>query len=182
MEDITIDEQAEEIIARVSDHLKTTTKKEANKRGLLAEYQALYKKLSDRLKVAALEGDSILLSYCSFTDAEISFFKPRDAYLAGCKAKLNGDCDVELAYAEYLRTIEENPAYREAQAQLNGNFDRIIDALGTDYLKDDMYRLDLLWNLFTGYNKRKLHVFFYLGYECYLVDAIEMGLKKESLI
>lgn len=180
MEDITLDKQEEEIIARVSDHINTTTREEANRRRLFAEHQELYRKLCQELKDATLEGDIILLSYFALTETELSFFQPREAYLAGRKAKLDGDCDVELAYAQYLRTIEENPAYRNAQFEANNNFTRIINALRTDRLRDDMFRFDTLNNMFAGYNKRKLHVFFYLGYECCIIDAWEMGLEKNA--
>ncbi len=174
MNELGIDQLARECIVSLVELVKQANHTAGENRGLIAEHKRLWEKIT-----GALDSDTLLLQYAVLTDKEISFFDPQEAYLAGCEAKLDGVAKEE-AYVAHIEAIKKENEYNDTRVALNSLFEQILHLLLTETLREDMYRLDVLHNMIYGAVKRKLYLFFNLGFDCCIVEPREMGLMKNA--
>lgn len=170
MEELVVSETAGRCIANLAELIKQENRSVGEARDLVEEHKRLWRKIRE-----VLGSDVMLLEYAAFTDTEISFFDPNKAYLAGRLAKLDSVAKEE-AYVMHIEDIKKGETYNEARVALNSLFERILQLLHTEIRKDDMYRLDVLHNMIYGAIKRKLYIFFNLGFDCCIVEPEEIGL------
>lgn len=170
MEELVISEAAQKCISALAELIKQENRIAGEVRDLVEEHKRLWQKIQEELG-----SDVMLLEYAALTDTEIAFFDPNKAYLVGRLAKLDGVAK-EAAYVMHIEDIKKEEEYNETRVALNSLFERILQLLHTEIRKDDMYRLDVLHNMIYGAIKRKLYIFFNLGFDCCIVEPEEIGL------
>ena len=161
---ITMDPITKQCIDSVIELLAWENRREGESQGLYKKYEKIYKQIQQEL------GDflrvSLLKRYEALMEDEILFFDPYEAYLAGRELKLDGETDRNAAYEWYALQIRKSEEYRKINEERNEIFGRIMDLLVLEELQDKMYKLGKLYSALYATNKRKLQIFFDLGFEC----------------
>lgn len=162
-----IDPIAKQCIDSITELLSIENRREINNQGLYKKYEKIYKQIQQEL--GDFLGISLLKRYEALMEEEILFFDPYETYLAGRELKLDGEIDRNEAYDWYVFQIRKSEEYRQLNKERNEIFGKIMDLLVTEEMKDEMYKLCKLHSVIYATNKRKLRVFFDLGFEsCFI--------------
>ncbi len=177
LSEVFLDRTTRQCINGVIELLAQENRAECEARGLPQEYERLFHRIEKVLDDPL--GKSLLKQYEAMLEEEILFFDPYETYQAGKNLKLDGETDKKEAYQWYASKLRNSEEYQTINKERNQVFGRIIDQLIINELQDDMYRLNRLHTILYAVNKRKLHLFFELGFECCFTYPEDIRLKDD---
>ncbi len=148
---------------------------EANEYGLDLQYDTLFEQIKRAL--GDVPGIRLLRRYEKLLDDDVLFYNPYDAYLAGREYGITLRFDNliprDKLYQCYIKRIRETPEYKKTIGEQQVLFEQIMDLLKVN---EDWQMTFISWGQLHsdiyGIMKKKLRIFFDLGYEgcCNLTD------------